>query len=195
MIKTLTLLTMILSFLTASTFAMGETGTVKWFNVEKGFGFITPEDGSKDLFFHHSEIINGSIYVILNDGQAVEFEVGQGQKGPAAFNVKLIRSATDSLKSGLPIHSKKSKPPEFKLKGISNPYGSKGYTFGIKNGSFFNASTKEECVAIVGNNQLPYLTWYIKGNFNGFKCKGWSEKNWANSTRNVMMEHFQLVVR
>jgi hypothetical protein len=66
---------------------------------------------------------------------------------------------------------------------------------GAKNGSFFNASTKEECAAIVDSNQLPYLTWYIKGNFKGFKCKGWSEKAWANSTRDVKMEHFQLVVQ
>ena len=54
-------------------------GTVKWFNADKGFGFITPEDGGKDLFVHHSEIKNGGGYATLNDGQAVEFEVGQGQ--------------------------------------------------------------------------------------------------------------------
>ncbi|MBT6076594.1 MAG: cold-shock protein, partial [Oceanospirillaceae bacterium] len=51
------------------------------------FGFITPEDGGKDLFVHHSEIRNGGGYATLNDGQAVEFEVGQGQKGPCANNV------------------------------------------------------------------------------------------------------------
>ncbi|KMT65528.1 cold-shock protein [Catenovulum maritimum] len=61
-------------------------GTVKWFNADKGFGFITPEDGGKDLFVHHSEIkVSG--YATLNDGQRVEFEVGQGQKGPCATNV------------------------------------------------------------------------------------------------------------
>lgn len=61
-------------------------GTVKWFNADKGFGFITPEDGGKDLFVHHSEIrVEG--YATLNDGQAVEFEVGEGQKGPCANNV------------------------------------------------------------------------------------------------------------
>ncbi len=61
-------------------------GTVKWFNAEKGFGFITPEDGGKDLFVHHSEIkVDG--YATLADGQQVEFEVGQGQKGPCANNV------------------------------------------------------------------------------------------------------------
>jgi CspA family cold shock protein len=63
-------------------------GTVKWFNADKGYGFITPEDGSKDLFVHHSEIQSGGDYATLNDGQAVEFEVGQGQKGPCANNVK-----------------------------------------------------------------------------------------------------------
>ena len=62
-------------------------GTVKWFNSDKGFGFITPEDGGKDLFVHHSEIQMGGGYATLNDGQAVEFEVGQGQKGPCANKV------------------------------------------------------------------------------------------------------------
>ncbi|MBR9876001.1 cold-shock protein [Vibrio sp. J1-1] len=65
------------------------TGIVKWFNGDKGFGFITPDDGSKDLFVHHSEI-NMSGYKSLNDGQKVEYEVGQGQKGPCATNVKPI---------------------------------------------------------------------------------------------------------
>ena len=62
-------------------------GTVKWFNADKGFGFIAPEDGGKDLFVHHSEIQCGG-YASLNDGQEVEFEVGQGQKGPCANKVK-----------------------------------------------------------------------------------------------------------
>lgn len=65
-------------------------GTVKWFNADKGFGFITPEDGGKDLFVHHSEIQAGGAYATLNDGQAVEFEVGQGQKGPCANNVRAV---------------------------------------------------------------------------------------------------------
>jgi CspA family cold shock protein len=51
-------------------------GTVKWFNAGKGFGFITPEDGGKDLFVHFSEIKSGGEFATLNDGQAVEFEVG-----------------------------------------------------------------------------------------------------------------------
>ena len=62
-------------------------GTVKWFNEGKGFGFITPEDGGKDLFVHHSEIKGGGGRGTLNDGQEVEYEVGQGQKGPCANNV------------------------------------------------------------------------------------------------------------
>ena len=62
-------------------------GKVKRFNADKGFGFITPEDGSKDLFVHHSEIQSGGGHATLNDGQEVEFEVGQGQKGPCANKV------------------------------------------------------------------------------------------------------------
>lgn len=63
-------------------------GTVKWFSADKGFGFITPEDGSKDLFVHHSEIKAGGGFATLSDGQKVEFEVGQGKKGPCANNVR-----------------------------------------------------------------------------------------------------------
>ena len=63
------------------------TGTVKWFNADKGFGFITPDDGGKDLFVHHSEIQSGGEYASLNDGQKVEFEAGKGQKGPCANKV------------------------------------------------------------------------------------------------------------
>ena len=65
------------------------TGTVKWFSADKGYGFITPDDGGKDLFVHHSEI-KSSGYATLNDGQKVEFEVGQGQKGPCATNVVAV---------------------------------------------------------------------------------------------------------
>jgi len=63
-------------------------GTVKWFNADKGFGFITPDEGSADLFVHHSEIKSDG-YATLADGQAVEFEIGEGQKGPCAKNVTL----------------------------------------------------------------------------------------------------------
>ena len=66
------------------------TGKVKWFNADKGFGFITPDDGGKDLFVHHSQIQAGGRYATLDDGQAVEFEVGQGQKGPCANNVRAL---------------------------------------------------------------------------------------------------------
>ncbi len=63
-------------------------GTVKWFNSEKGFGFIEPEDGGKDLFVHFRQInSNGYDRVSLNDGQKVTFEVAQGEKGPQAENV------------------------------------------------------------------------------------------------------------
>ena len=67
-------------------FDMRTTGTVKWFNDTKGFGFITPADGSKDCFVHHSAI-QGSGFKSLAEGEQVEFEVVQGQKGPAAENV------------------------------------------------------------------------------------------------------------
>jgi CspA family cold shock protein len=63
-----------------------ETGTVKWFNPEKGFGFITRDNGEKDVFVHHTAIQGGG-FRTLNDGERVEFDVVQGQKGPAAENV------------------------------------------------------------------------------------------------------------
>ena len=64
-------------------------GTVKWFNNQKGYGFIAGEEG-QDLFVHHSSI-QGDGYKSLNEGDKVEFEVGQGQKGPQAQNVHVIR--------------------------------------------------------------------------------------------------------
>ena len=65
---------------------MRTTGTVKWFNDTKGFGFITPEGGAKDCFVHHSAI-QGSGFKSLTEGESVEFDMVEGQKGPAAENV------------------------------------------------------------------------------------------------------------
>ncbi|OFX28397.1 MAG: cold-shock protein [Armatimonadetes bacterium RBG_16_67_12] len=64
-------------------------GTVKWFSAEKGYGFITPDEGGKDVFVHYSAI-QAEGYRSLNEGQKVEYEVVQGQKGPQAANVKPI---------------------------------------------------------------------------------------------------------
>jgi len=63
-----------------------ETGTVKWFNSGKGYGFITPDDGGNDLFVHHSEIKTEG-YASLEDDQKVQFEIREGKKGPCANNV------------------------------------------------------------------------------------------------------------
>ena len=68
---------------------MRTTGVVKWFDEKKGFGFITPEDGSKDCFVHHTAI-QGSGFKTLAEGARVEFDVVAGQKGPAAENVATI---------------------------------------------------------------------------------------------------------
>jgi len=65
------------------------TGKVKWFNDQKGFGFITPDSGEKDCFVHHSAI-QGTGFKTLAEGDAVEFDVVPGQKGPAAQNVSKI---------------------------------------------------------------------------------------------------------
>jgi CspA family cold shock protein len=66
-----------------------ETGTVKWFNESKGFGFIAPDNGGKDLFAHFKEI-EGSGFRTLQENQKVEFEVIQGQKGPAASRIRVV---------------------------------------------------------------------------------------------------------
>jgi cold shock protein len=62
------------------------SGTVKWFNDKKGYGFITPDEGGEDLFIHHSNIMMEG-FKTLRDGQRVEFEPGQGKKGPEATKV------------------------------------------------------------------------------------------------------------
>ncbi len=64
-------------------------GTVKWFNAEKGFGFITPDDGGADVFAHFSAIATSG-YRTLNENQRVEFEITQGQKGPQAANIRPV---------------------------------------------------------------------------------------------------------
>ena len=70
---------------------MRVTGTVKWFKDDKGYGFITRDDGEKDVFVHHSAIHNpDGGFRSLNEGDKVEFDVVQGTKGPAAENVKKI---------------------------------------------------------------------------------------------------------
>jgi CspA family cold shock protein len=65
------------------------TGTVKWFNDAKGYGFIAPESGGKDIFVHHTQIV-GSGFKTLAEGAKVEYEEREGQKGPEATNVTVV---------------------------------------------------------------------------------------------------------
>jgi len=68
---------------------MATEGTVKWFNAEKGYGFITPDGGGTDLFVHHTAI-QGTGFKTLDENQRVSFDTGQGQKGPQATNVNKL---------------------------------------------------------------------------------------------------------
>ncbi|MGG4604138.1 cold-shock protein [Paenalcaligenes sp. Me131] len=67
-----------------------ETGIVKWFDNDRGFGFIMPENGGKDLFAHQSEIQSNESYSTLSENQRVSYVIGQGQKGPCATKITLL---------------------------------------------------------------------------------------------------------
>ena len=70
------------------------TGTIKWFNARKGYGFITPDEGEKDVFVHYSAIqVEGDEFAVLNENDKVEFEVKQGDKGLEAQNVVVTEKA------------------------------------------------------------------------------------------------------
>jgi len=78
--------------ITTQEYLMRTTGTVKWFNDAKGFGFITPSNGERDCFVHYSAI-QGTGFKTLTEGEAVEFDLVQGEKGPAAENVARVAAA------------------------------------------------------------------------------------------------------
>ena len=76
-------------------------GTVRWFDPERGFGFLAPEDGSADLFVHASEILSDAGTKLLREGQAVEFEVGEGQRGPQARRVRVTGDLPANAPAGV----------------------------------------------------------------------------------------------
>ena len=78
------------------------TGLVKWFNADKGFGFITPDDGSKDVFVHFTAIQSNE-FRTLNENQKVEFSIEQGQRGPAAANVVTLEGCRYYSTSPFPL--------------------------------------------------------------------------------------------
>jgi cold shock protein len=80
----------VLDVITIQEYGMRTTGTVKWFNDSKGFGFITPENGEKDCFVHHTAI-QGNGFKSLAEGDRVEFDMIQEAKGPKAANVSKVR--------------------------------------------------------------------------------------------------------
>jgi CspA family cold shock protein len=109
-----------------------QTGKVKWFNAEKGFGFITPDDGSKDVFVHFSAIQGGG-YRSLPEGAAVEFEVGQGAKGPQAMNVTVqggqAPSAAPPRRFGPPSTGFAASPPGRESRDRNRPRQPRGDRF------------------------------------------------------------------
>jgi CspA family cold shock protein len=89
------------------------SGTVKWFNASKGYGFITPEDNSKDVFIHHSNIAGNDEFKSLNEGDKVTFETAEGQKGIEARNVVVTEKAPPGQQS--------SRPPRERSERSSRP--------------------------------------------------------------------------
>ena len=76
-------------------------GTVRWFDAERGFGFLAPEDGSPDVFVHASEIVGDGSARVLREGQAVVFEVGENDRGPQALRVRVTADAATGSAVGL----------------------------------------------------------------------------------------------
>ena len=110
-----TLCCVILCILSMDVFAV--EGTVKWFNADKGFGFITPDDGGPDVFVHFSELVDTDS---LKEGQRIKFDVNQGPKGPQAANVVSLESSSlnsttkakvGNTKPSADINKKVSKKP------------------------------------------------------------------------------------